>query len=195
MYHKLRRIKGPVFIYLLIWTQKSNFDTNYQVSRYQTRGITAVSSSYLVLDGTWYNRSTTPLLLHTSNALWLSYACGARGGARSGAPLRACQWYVYTGDLEHCMPRLAPHNITTTYITMYKCVFLHIGISFSSGRGSFLVLSAPGNAGSPPEQWGASVGPGRGPWHVLWGFKVESKHGEAFRARRAIQVHTNPRTS
>ena len=64
----------------------------------------------------------------------------------------------------------------------------------SSDRGSFLVLSAPGHARSPPEHHGASVGPGRGPWHVLWGFKVASNHGEAFRARRAIQTLAYPRT-
>ena len=38
----------------------------------------------------------------------------------------------------------------------------------------------------------ASLGPGRGPWHVLWGLKVARPLGEAFRARRAIQVHANP---
>ena len=52
------------------------------------------------------------------------------------------------------------------------CFFLHIGVFFSSGRESFPVLSAPGYAGSPPEHQGASVGPGRDPCHVLWGFKV-----------------------
>ena len=40
----------------------------------------------------------------------------------------------------------------------------------------------------------ASVGPGRGPWHVLWGFKVASNDRQSFRARRAIQAHANPRT-
>ena len=40
----------------------------------------------------------------------------------------------------------------------------------------------------------ASLDPGRGPWHVLWGFKVASPLGEGFRARRAIQPHPNPRT-
>ena len=64
----------------------------------------------------------------------------------------------------------------------------------SSDRGSFLVLSAPGHAGSQPEHHGATVGPDRGPWHVLWGFKVASNHGEAFRARRAIQAYANPLT-
>ena len=72
--------------------------------------------------------------------------------------------------------------------------FWHIGILFSSGRGSFLVLSAPWHTGSPPEHHGASVYPGRRQWHVLWGFKVASPHGEAFRARRAIQAPANPRT-
>ena len=72
--------------------------------------------------------------------------------------------------------------------------FDHIDILFSSGRGSFLVLWYPGHAGRPSEHHGASAGPGRGPWHVLWGFEVASNHGEAFRARTAIQAHANPRT-
>ena len=40
----------------------------------------------------------------------------------------------------------------------------------------------------------ASLGPGRGPWHVLWGFEVTNPLGEVFRAREAIQAHANPRT-
>ena len=40
----------------------------------------------------------------------------------------------------------------------------------------------------------ASLGPGRGSWRVLWGFKVASPLGEGFRARRAIHAHANPRT-
>ena len=40
----------------------------------------------------------------------------------------------------------------------------------------------------------ARLGPGRGPWHVLWGFKVARPLGEAFRARGAIQAPANPRT-
>ena len=40
----------------------------------------------------------------------------------------------------------------------------------------------------------ASLGPGRGPWHVLWGFKEASPLREGLRARIAIQVHANPRT-
>ena len=40
----------------------------------------------------------------------------------------------------------------------------------------------------------ARLGPGRGPWHVLWGFKVARLLGEAFRVCRAIQAPGNPRT-
>ena len=36
------------------------------------------------------------------------------------------------------------------YITMHKCVFSALRHFFSSGRGSFLVLSDPWHAGSPP---------------------------------------------
>ena len=39
-----------------------------------------------------------------------------------------------------------------------------------------------------------SLGPDRGPRHVLWGFKVASLLGEAFRARRPTQASANPRT-
>ena len=41
----------------------------------------------------------------------------------------------------------------------------------------------------------ASLGPGRGPWHVLWGFKVARPFGEGLPARRAIQGYANPPTS
>ena len=50
------------------------------------------------------------------------------------------------------------------YFSEYKTV--------SSGRGSFLALSAAGHAGDPPVHHGASVGPGRVPWRVLWALKV-----------------------
>ena len=42
---------------------------------------------------------------------------------------------------------------------MCKCLFSHIGLFISPSRGSFLVLSAPGHTGSPPEHHGASFGP------------------------------------
>ena len=83
------------------------------------------------------------------------------------------------------------------YFEVLICVFICFCTSAcfsSSGRGSILVLSAPGHAGSPPEHHDASVGPGQGQCHVLWGFKVARNHGEAFRARRAIHAHANPRT-
>ena len=74
------------------------------------------------------------------------------------------------------------------HIAMYICVFFYTsGFFFSSGRGSALVLSAPGHAGSPPEHQGASVGPSRGPWHVLWGFKV-AKNGKVTTGRHSEHV-------
>ena len=106
--------------------------------------------------------------------------------------------YVYTSTWYVKYQVYLPFDMYTctrwiTDITMYKCVFLAHGHFFSSSRGFFLVLLAPLHAGSPPEHQGPSVGPGRRPWHVLWWFKVASSHGEAFRARRAIQVPENPR--
>ena len=46
------------------------------------------------------------------------------------------------------------------------CTFL------SGARGSFLALSAAGHVGGPPVHHGASLGPGRAPWRVLWAFEV-----------------------
>ena len=40
----------------------------------------------------------------------------------------------------------------------------------------------------------ARLSPGRGPWHVLWRFKVVRLLGEGFRARRTTQAQANPRT-
>ena len=72
-------------------------------------------------------------------------------------------------------------------------LFWHFGIFFSSGRGSF--SRALGSAARRKPAWTsrANLGAGRGPWHVLWGFKVASLLGEAFRARRATQAPANPR--
>ena len=87
------------------------------------------------------------------------------------------------------------------YARTVLCVYYYVHMCFLAHRHFFLfrprvflVLSAPWHAKSPPKHQGASVGPGRLPWHVLWGFKVASPHGEAFRARRAIQAPANPRT-
>ena len=43
-------------------------------------------------------------------------------------------------------------------------------------------LSAERHAGGPPAHHGASVGPGRAPWRVLWAFEVE-KSGKQPRDR------------
>ena len=67
------------------------------------------------------------------------------------------------------------------------CFFWHFSDYFSSGRGSFLVHSAPWHAESPPELRAQVLSPGRGPWYVLWGLKVASPLGEGFRARRACK--------
>ena len=75
---------------------------------------------------------------------------------------------------------------------MYK-IALCQDFFFSFGGGSFLVLSAARHASGPPLHDGASVGPGRAPWRVLWGLKVTkylgmaSNHGVAFRRARAEQ--------
>ena len=75
--------------------------------------------------------------------------------------------------------------------TMYKIVFFFRHTKFSSsGRGTFIVLSAAGHAGAPPVHDGASVGPGRAPWRVLWAFKVAKpghNRGVAFHGARAEQ--------
>ena len=50
--------------------------------------------------------------------------------------------------------------------------FLHVCNFSSFGRGSFPALSAVRYAGGPHVHYGASLGPGRAPWRVLWTFKV-----------------------
>ena len=90
---------------------------------------------------------------------------------------------MYPRCLAHVVSGMCTVSSSTDANTanIFLCInvfFLHFGNFFSSGRGSFLVLSAPWHAGSPPGHHGASLGPGRGPWHVLWGFKVASPHGE-----------------
>ena len=53
-----------------------------------------------------------------------------------------------------------------------RTIYAHRHFFFSSCRGSFLVLSVAGHPGVSRVHCGASPGPGRGLWHVLWGFKV-----------------------
>ena len=78
------------------------------------------------------------------------------------------------------------------YIYKYKCVFFTLRQFFLFRPRVFpraLVSVAHRELARTPY---ASLGLGRGPWHVLWGLKVARPLGEAFRARRAIQVHANP---
>ena len=90
-------------------------------------------------------------------------------------------------------PRGTSHSPTGLWLCIHVFCFSH-RYFFTSSRVSFLLPSAPGHGGSPHEHHGAGVGPSQGPWHVLWGLNVTSNYGEAFRARRSIQAHANPRT-
>ena len=64
------------------------------------------------------------------------------------------------------------YDIFTEYV-----FFFYICTLFSSARVSFLALSAAGHAGGPPVYHGASLGPGRAPWRVLWALEV-AKYGK-----------------
>ena len=75
---------------------------------------------------------------------------------------------------------------------MYKYVFLHISIFFSSGRGSFLVLSALGHAGTPPEHHGASVGMAGVRRTCSWSSKSQvttGRHFEHVEPSRPMPTH------
>ena len=78
-------------------------------------------------------------------------------------------------------------------ITMYKCVLALRHFFLFQPRVFLRALGAVARK-EPARTPYASLGPGQGPWHVLWGFKAASSLGEGFRARRAIQAHANPRT-
>ena len=94
------------------------------------------------------------------------------------------------------------HTSRTGTLYIYKVyIYLYIYILFFTLRHFFLFRPRgfPRDLGSvahtePARTPYASLGSGRGLWHVLWGFKVARPLGEAFRARRAIQAHANPRT-
>ena len=62
--------------------------------------------------------------------------------------------------------------VPAKYFYVPKCFIFNICTLFYGARGSFLALSAAGHAGGPPVRHGASLGPGRAPWRVLWVFKV-----------------------
>ena len=92
----------------------------------------------------------------------------------------------------HPIPGTLCHScgVYITTVCINAC-FLHIG-GFSSGHGFPPVFSAPWHAGSPPEHQGASVGPGRGPWHVLWGSKSQvttGRHSEHVEPSRPRTTH------
>ena len=80
---------------------------------------------------------------------------------------------------------------------VYVCI--HKSVFFSLIDNCFLFrprvfLRALGSVAhrEPARTPHASLGPGRVPWHVLWGLKEARPLGETFRARRAIQAHANP---
>ena len=81
-----------------------------------------------------------------------------------------------------------------TYIYMYMYAFLALWYFFLFRPRVFPRALGSVARREPARTPYASWGPGRGPWYVLWGFKMARALGEAFRARRAIQVHANPRT-
>ena len=133
-------------------------------------------------------RSTPP----TSTRSLVSRRHKSRGYPRSRTGLQCRQFIVLEG---------ARRPLIKVYIGVYNyirvCIyvfFLALRHFFSSGRGSFFVLSAPWHAGVLPESHGASVGSGQRPC-TCPGVKVASPHGEAFRARRAIQAPANPCTA
>ena len=101
-----------------------------------------------------------------------------------------CVTFMSLFNLRHLRDLTSYTSRRGTLYIYTNMFFWPFGLLSSSGRGSFLVLSAPWHAGSPH----ASLGLGRGRWHVLWGFKVARPLGERFRARRAIQAPVNPRT-
>ena len=61
--------------------------------------------------------------------------------------------------------------MATCVCTNVLFVFGHLTL-FSGDRGYFLALSAAAHAGGSSVHHGASLGPGRAPWRVLWAFKV-----------------------
>ena len=79
-------------------------------------------------------------------------------------------------------------------VHIHECVFLAIRSFFLFRPRVFARTLGSVARREPVRTPHASLSPGRGPWHVLWGFKVARPLGEGFRARRAIQAPANPRT-
>ena len=77
-------------------------------------------------------------------------------------------------------------------------MFLGICTIFSDALGPFLTISAAGHAGVPHIHDGASLGPRRAPWRVLWALKVAkagNNHGVDFRGVIAEQDNGKPHVS
>ena len=84
---------------------------------------------------------------------------------------------IFSMCLQLCVHQFSPiftlmgtKILQTNICHVRNWLFSHIGISCSSDRGSFLALSVAVHA-RPVWTLGASLGPGRGLCHVLWGFK------------------------
>ena len=107
----------------------------------------------------------------------------------------------YTLDYEYmlvpnfsivCITLNCSFTYKDTYIYMYKSVFFTLRHFFLFRPRVFPRVLGSMAHREPARTPYASLGPGQGPWHVLWGFKVAHPVGEAFRAHRAIQAHANP---
>ena len=88
--------------------------------------------------------------------------------------------------------RGAPHSLKKSLVYIHKCVFFTLRHFFLFWPRVFPRALGSVAHREPARTPYASLSPGRGPWHVLWGLKVARPLGEAFRARRAIQAHANP---
>ena len=105
---------------------------------------------------------------------------------------------------------MSPPGFQVTHIPKGNLVLLcvnvflrHVGFFFFSSRGSFLVLSARGHAGSPPEHHGTSVttlqvwalAEVRGTWSGGSKSQVTTGgHSEHVRPSRPLQTHVQART-
>ena len=78
---------------------------------------------------------------------------------------------------------------------MYKNVFFRNTKLFPSGRGSFLALAVAGHAWGSLMHHGASVGPGRAPWCVLWnaGMSILGLHRNVGMFRMGVLMSTERR--
>ena len=104
-------------------------------------------------------------------------------------------FFLFGGNFGSPKTQKTPQHIYPgIYITtrMYECVFFAHRRFFLFRQRVFLVLSAPGHAGSPPEHHGPSLGPGRGPWHCSGVSKSQvttGRHSEHVEPSRPMQTH------